>query len=408
MERGSFKILFYINRAKILKNGEASIIMRITSNGQRVSLLVKRSIDPKLWDNTLSCVKGNSRAAKELNYFLETEKLRAHQIHSNMLLSGEYINVETLKDMLLGKNICHKTLVQILDEHNDKCKLLEGKDYTLSTIGRYLTSTKYIVEFLKKKYNKKDIYLTELNNEFISDFDLFLKTVKNCQQNSAIKHLKLLKKVTKLAVTNDWIKKDPFISYKFKLETIDKEFLTDEELNAIITKKFTIKRIEMVRDVFIFCCMTGLAFIDVKQLSKEHIVLGKNGEMWIRKPRQKSKQMCNIPLLEIPIQMIKKYEDDESCIKNNVLLPVMSNQKMNAYLKEVADLCGITKNLTTHVARHSFATSVALANGVSIESVAKMLGHSNTKTTHHYARILDKTISNEMKGLSSKFANITT
>ena len=352
MEKSSIKILFWIRKTRLLKNNETPLLMRITINGQRLELTLSYTVDPKLWDSNKSCVKGNSSKANEINDYLESERLRAYQVYTKMITSGELINLDIFKNILSGNDICKKTLLEILNEHNDNCKLLEGKDYTLSTISRYLTSTRYIAEFINTKYNKKDMYLTELNNIFISDFDLYLKTVKNCQQNSAIKHLKLLKKVVRVALANDWIKKDPFINFRFKLETIDKEFLTEEELNIIITKKFTIKRVETVRDIFIFCCFTGLAFIDVKQLSKEHIVSGKDGEMWIRKPRQKSKNMCNIPLLEIPLQMIKKYQDDESCIKNNVLLPVMSNQKTNAYLKEIADLCGITKNLTTHVARH--------------------------------------------------------
>ena len=359
MERDSIKILFFINKAKMKKNGEIPITMRITLNGHRTNLLTNWSVDPKLWDNKKSCVKGSNRLAKEINHFLETERIKVHQAYNKMTESDSHVNVENLKDILLKKDISNKTLLEILDEHNEKCNQLLEIDYVKATIGRYKTTTKYIEEFIKSKYKIKDIYLTELKNDFISDFDFFLKTEKKCKQNSSIKHLMLLKKVAHIALANDWIKKDPFINFKFKLDVIDKEFLTDEELNAIITKQFAIKRIEMVRDVFIFCCFTGLAFVDVKQLSKEHIISGKEGEMWIRKARQKSGNMCNIPLLSIPLQMIKKYEDDISCTENNVILPVLSNQKMNAYLKEIADLCGIKKNLTTHTARHvSFCFSL--------------------------------------------------
>ena len=195
MEKSSIKILFWIRKTRLLKNNKTPLLMRITINGQRLELTLSYTVDPKLWDSNKSCVKGNSSKANEINDYLESERLRAYQVYTKMITSGELINLDIFKNILSGNDICKKTLLEILNEHNDNCKLLEGKDYTLSTISRYLTSTRYIAEFINTKYNKKDMYLTELNNIFISDFDLYLKTVKNCQQNSAIKHLKLLKKV---------------------------------------------------------------------------------------------------------------------------------------------------------------------------------------------------------------------
>lgn len=407
MERSSFKVLFYISRTKVQKNGEVPILMRLTVDGQRTNLILKRTINPDLWDAKKNNVKSTAgKVAKEINHFLETERLKIFQIHNQMELAREPIILQTVKNKFLGEDICDKTILGVFNEHNEKCQKLVGKDFVQYTADRYIITARYLGEFIKKKYKREDLYLREITTEFISDFDSYLKLEKNCQQNSSIKHLAGLKKVIRIALANDWINKDPFANYKFHLETIDKDFLTDEELNLILSKKFKIERIEAVRDIFVFACFTGLAFIDVKQLTRNHIVEGQNGKMWIRKPRQKTGNMCNIPLMDIPMQILKKYENNPECCKNNTALPVLSNQKMNAYLKEVADLCGINKNLTTHAARHTFATSVTLANGVSIESVAKMLGHSNTKMTHHYARVLDKTILSEMDGVSSKFAPI--
>ena len=209
--------------------------------------------------------------------------------------------------------------------------------------------------------------------------------------------MKCLKKITNLSLANEWINKDPFTGIKFHEKEVNREFLTWDELQIITNKKFDLPRIDLVRDIFIFGCFTGLSFIDIKQLTAEHIVKDREGNFWIRKARQKTKNMCNIPLLDIPLAIIEKYKDNPKCQKQNVLLPVPCNQKMNSYLKEISDLCGIHKEISTHTARHSYATSVCLANGVSIENVAKMLGHSNINMTKRYARVLDQSILNDMQ-----------
>lgn len=213
--------------------------------------------------------------------------------------------------------------------------------------------------------------------------------------------MKCLKKITNRSLANEWISKDPFTGIKFHEKEVNREFLTWDELQTVINKEFELPRIDLVRDIFIFCAFTGLSFIDVKQLTAEHIVIDRSGNHWIRKARQKTKNMCNIPLLDVPLAIIEKYKGYPLCEKQKVLLPVPCNQKMNSYLKEIADLCGIKKNLSTHSARHSYATSVCLANGVSIENVAKMLGHSNISMTKRYARVLDQSILNDMQKVGS-------
>ena len=244
----------------------------------------------------------------------------------------------------------------------------------------------------------------EVNGELVRAFEFYLKTEKECQQNTVIRYMKCLKKITNLALANEWIAKDPFIGIKFHEKEVIREFLTMDELLTIYHKEFPLERITVVRDVFIFAAFTGLAFIDVQQLSPEHIVKDNNGNLWIRKPRQKTKNMCNIPLLDIPLEILRKYADYPACKKKGVLLPVPCNQKMNSYLKEIADLCGIKKNLTTHTARHSFASVIALANNVSLPNVAKMLGHSSTRMTQHYAKVLDQTILRDMQYVERKIS----
>lgn len=294
-----------------------------------------------------------------------------------------------------------RTLIQTIQEHNDQCRELVGKDYALITVRRYESCKRYLAELIRLKYDKEDLPLPEVNGELVRAFEFYLKTEKECQQNTVIRYMKCLKKITNLALANEWITKDPFIGIKFHEKEVIREFLTLDELHRIYNKEFSLDRITVVRDVFIFAAFTGLAFIDVQQLSAEHIVQDNNGNYWIRKPRQKTKNMCNIPLLDIPMQILEKYKSHPTCQKKNVLLPVPCNQKMNSYLKEIADLCNISKCLTTHTARHSYATSVCLANGVSIENVAKMLGHSNIKMTQHYAHVLDSSILKDMMNVRS-------
>ena len=296
-------------------------------------------------------------------------------------------------------------MLEVYAEHNEKCRALIGKEYTESTVTKFDTSINRLKEYIRSCYHRDDIMLVELDGQFIRDFDFWLKTDKHCQNNSALKHLKNLKKVVRIALANGWIKKDPFYGIRFKQEEVNVEFLSREELDILMNKEFTIKRLEQVRDIFVFCCFTALAFVDVQQLSREHLIKDNNDALWIRKVRQKTNQMCNIPVLSIPQRILGKYKDNAECIKKGVLLPVISNQRMNAYLKEIADLCGIAKRLTTHVARHTAATVVFLANDVSMENVSKILGHSNIRMTQHYARVLDSSIMRDMANVERNFLN---
>ena len=387
MRRISFNVLFFIKKTKLLKNGEASVCMRITVDGQRVETNIRKSVDPSSWNQAKECVRGKSRKANELNSYIEEAKIKLHSIFTELEEQGSTITARILQEKFFGLNILKeepKTLLATIQEHNDQCRALIGKDYTLITVRRYETCKRYLAELIQRRYSKDDLLLTEINGEFVRAFEFYLKTEKECQQNTVIRYMKCLKKITNLALANEWIAKDPFIGIKFHEKEVIREFLTLEELQTIYQKEFTVERIVLVRDIFIFAAFTGLAFIDVQQLS----------------PEQKTKNMCNIPLLDIPQEILKKYENHPFRHKKGTLLPVPCNQKMNSYLKEIADLCNIQKKLTTHTARHSYATSVCLANGVSIENVAKMLGHSNIKMTQHYAKVLDRSIMKDMRNVA--------
>lgn len=387
VKRNTLSVLFIIKKAKLLKNGEAPICMRITVNKRVAEVMIKRSIPIDLWNQKKECSKGKDRVAAELNHYINTVRAKVLQIHRELEIDNKPITADIIKDCFYGRDKVQRSLLEVYAEHNEKCRALIGKEYTESTVTKFDTSINRLKEYIRSNYHRDDIMLAELDGQFIRDFDFWLKTDKHCQNNSALKHLKNLKKVIRIALANDWIKKDPFYGIHFKQDEVNVEFLSREELDILMNKEFTIKRLEQVRDVFVFCCFTALAFVDVQQLSREHLIKDNNGALWIRKARQKTNQMCNVPVLSIPQRILRKYEDNAECIKKGVLLPVISNQRMNAYLKEIADVCGIAKRLTTHVARHTAATVVFLANDVSMENVSKILGHSNIRMTQHYAKV---------------------
>lgn len=409
MKRDSFNVLFYLKKAKLLKSGEASVCMRITVNGARVENNIRKSIDPALWNQPKECAKGKSRKACDLNTYIEEARIKLHQLFNEMEEQGQFITARILQERFFGQDKepeAVRTIIGTMQEHNDQCRALVGKDYALITVRRYESCKRYLAELIRQRYDKEDLPLTEVNGELVRAFEFYLKTEKECQQNTVIRYMKCLKKITNLALANEWIAKDPFVGIKFHEKEVIREFLTMDELLTIYHKEFPLERITVVRDIFIFAAFTGLAFIDVQQLATEHIVEDQNGNKWIRKPRQKAKNMCNIPLLDIPMAILRKYANHPACQKKKVLLPVPCNQKMNSYLKEIADLCLIKKNLSTQTARHSYATSVCLANGVSIENVAKMLGHSNIKMTQHYARVLDSSILRDMNNVKNMMAKV--
>jgi len=403
MKRNYFSTLFFIKKTKLLKNGEAPVCMRITINGQRAEIQIKRSVEVKKWNNKKECSLGKERKDMELNHYLEAVKSKVLQIHRELEIDGKPITAEIIKQLFYGKDKSPKMLLIAFEEHNRKCRELLGKDYVLGTVLRYERTVTYISEYLKQEYKMFDIALRELNNAFVTGFEHFLKTEKNCAQNAAVKYQKNLKRIVRIALANKWMDTDPFAEIRFKQTPSNREFLVEEELKKLLSKEFDIPRMEIVRDIFVFCCFTGLAFTDIQHLTTKHIICNSNGEYWIYKPREKTDNMCNIPLLDIPLQLIQKYKYHPETEMKDICFPVPSNQRMNSYLKEIADVCGIKKKLTTHVARHTFAC-LTLANKVSIESIAKMLGHTDIRTTKIYAKVLDRTISEEMEVLKKKFA----
>src|SRR4051794_35921178 len=248
------------------------------------------------------------------------------------------------------------------------------------------------------------MWMSKMSITFITSFD-YLRSECKYNNNSAVKYIKNFKKVIRICIANGWINKDPFVNYKSKVREVKRDYLSQEELKTISQKRFVSERLNQIRDIFLFSCFTGLAYADVKKLKRSEINVGVDGGEWIFTSRQKTETASRIPLLPFTLQLLERYRDHPQCVIKDRVLPVPSNQKMNAYLKEIADICGITKQFTFHIARHTFATTVTLSNGVPIESVSKMLGHTNLRTTQHYAKILDKKVGDDMKILHAKFSS---
>lgn len=399
----SLSLLFYIKKSKADEHGKANIYLRITLDGRRAECSIHRKIHSSEWNTKTQLALGNSMAAQEINRELGVIKNKIYSIqHQFQREEKEYTAID-LRDAYLGKDKTQKMLLEIFQEHNTEVESLIGKDFAAGTAERYRTCKKHVASFIKTTYKKNDIPVQNIDHRFITGLEYYLKTTRKCAHNSAIKYITNFKKIIRIAHANDWIDKDPFLHWKAKLKIVDREFLSEEEIQKIINLDLKMERLDQVRDIFIFCCFTGLAYADVKKLNRGDISVGADGEEWVKTKRSKTDSRSNIPILPIAKVIIEKYKDNKLLKEKNLVLPVLSNQKMNAYIKEIANLCGITKNLTFHLARHTFATTVTLTNGVPIESVSKMLGHTNLKTTQHYAKILDMKVSKDMAILREKF-----
>lgn len=404
----NISILFYLKRVKTNNQGLTPIFQRITINGKRLDNSTGKYIDPNKWNSDTSRMRGNSEEARLLNAHLDNLKVKIFTAEKKLIASELDITIENLKNALHHKLNRKRMLVPIFQDHNNKIKELIGKEYAPGTLERYTTSLKHTIEFMQWKYNMADIDITKIDHAFITDYEFWLRSIRNCSNNTAVKYIKNFNKIIKLCLANDWLDKNPFANYKAKVKEVERVYLTEDEIQTIINKDFNTERLALVRDIFLFSCFTGLAYIDVKNLTQSHISYGIDGEKWISTHRQKTESASKIPILPVTQTIIDKYENHPQSSNEDKLLPILSNQKMNAYLKEIAAICNINKELTFHIARHTFATTVTLTNGVPIESVGKMLGHKNLRTTQHYAKVLDSKVSEDMKILKDKFSHSIT
>ena len=403
----TFSYIFYLKKSKIYEKGSVPIYLRITIDGKRAEISIKQEADPDNWNSKAGRLDGKSEKVRQFNSYLDTLQSQLYAAHQALIRDNKMITAEALKNRYTGASEKQRMLIIIFQKHNDEVEALIDNGFAAGTVERYKTSLSHTQEFIKWKFRISDIDIREIGHEFITDYDFYLRSVRKCANNTVIKYIKNFKKIVRICIANGWLDKDPFIRYKPKLTEVERDFLAAEELLVLAEKVFGIDRLNQVKDIFMFSCYTGLAYVDVKKLTPSNLVIGIDGKYWIKTHRTKTDTPSNIPLLPPAMEIINKYKDHPAAVNKGGLLPVLSNQNMNAYLKEIAIVCGITKNLTFHIARHTFATTVTLSNGISLESVSKMLGHKNMRTTQHYAKILDKKVSQDMDILFRKYESNT-
>lgn len=397
-------VLFWLRKSKADENGLCPVYARFTIEGARTELSLGKKVHPDKWLPKSEMMKGNTEEARTFNSYLNLVKGNL-QKHYNLLITqtSSRITPEMVRNAYVGIKEEKKTLIQAFDYHNLKfAEKAKSGHLSEATLKRYHITKGKVCDYLKHQYKVSDMALENLNMAFITNFEHFLLTKHKLQNNTAMKYIKNVKKIVTVAVSLEWITHNPFQAFKCSYAQPEREVLTQDDLDTMYHKSFAIKRMEIVRDVFIFCCYTGFAYHEVEALTQESVVRGIDGEKWINICRSKTGSLESVMLLPIPLEIIDKYKNDPYCKANNKLLPVSSNQKYNAYLKELADICHIRIPLTSHIARHTFATTVTLANDVPIETVSSLLGHKNIHTTQIYAKVVKKKVSNDMKMLRQR------
>ncbi|NHA03240.1 site-specific integrase [Mucilaginibacter sp. HC2] len=392
----TFGLLFFLKQPKNKGEDNRFIYLKITVDGKAVELSTKRRCEQSRWNARAGRAVGTKEATKELNQYLDSFEQQVFQVKRFLNDSERNVSAQGIKDILTGNVEKPKMILEIFRQHNDQMEALEGIDFATGTIERYNISLDHTRAFIKWHYKVEDKPIKELDYEFISQYAFWLKTERKCNHNSTMKYLANFKKVVLICVKNRWLPGDPFANFKLTKKPVEKTALTESELKRIIEREFISERLDIVRDVFVFCCYTGLAYADVRNLKRSDVKKGVDNKEWIFIKRQKTNSPSNLPLLAQARRIVSNYSKHPKCADSGLVLPVLTNQKMNAYLKEIADLCGIKMDLTFHIARHTFATTVTLNNGVPIESVSKMLGHASIKQTQHYAKTQEFKVGKDM------------
>lgn len=401
MLESSFGLAFFL-KSPHKGSKVRAVYLRITVDGIPKETSTKRKWDSTRWDQKTERAIGTKEDARSLNFFLDSLILKVNEYKTEIMYSGKPITSEKVMDYVLGKITPRIKLLEEFQKHNDEMRALLNKGYAQGTLDRFTITKNHLTAFIKFKFNKTDLEFTDLNLEFIKDFEFYLRTVRNCSNNTTLKYITNFKKIVIRAIDKEIILKDPFKNFKGRKTKMVKKPLTTQELYELERHYFTTDRLNVVRDVFVFQCYTGMAYIDAYQLKKTDIKNGIDGNLWIMSERQKTNSTTNVPLLPQALKIIEKYKDHPLCLQRGTVLPVSSNQKMNEYLKEIAILCGFPFTLNTHMARRTFGSTVTLNNNVPINVVKEMLGHSSVKQTEAYAITEQATIGREMSLLKKK------
>jgi site-specific recombinase XerD len=382
-------ILFWIKKNR-LKNGKTPIYARVKIDGVRAEFSTNHEVPVLEWNSQAQFVVQKNPDAMEINKALVDFKNKLYQCKNMLEYKKQPLTLENIRNEFNGVAEKPRMLLEIIRQYVEDVKKLIGKDYVIASWWKYRATMNLVANFVQWKYKKLDIPLDSVKHSFITDFEFYLKTEKNINPSTNPKYIKSLRKMIRQCVVNEWLDRDPFLGYQLKVRTAERGFLTNEEIQRQHEKEFGIERLNLVRDLFLFSCYTGLSYIDIFNLTKDNISMGIDGKKWIFTHRQKTDISSRIPLLPPALDILQKYSNCPAALNRSKLLLIASNQKVNSYLKEIADCCGIKKKLTFHMARHTFATTITLSNGVPIESVSKMLGHTKIQTTQIYAKVLDE------------------
>lgn len=403
MLEASFGLIFFLKTPK-KPTSIRSVYLKVTVDGIPKETSIKRKWDVSRWDQKAKRATGTKEDAKTLNFYLDSLQVKINVYRTSLINSEKRVTSLKIIDFINGKVAPTNKILEEFQLHNDEMFALVPKEFAIGTHERYVTARSHVQEFIKFKYCMEDLEFRELNHQFILDYEFYLKTVRECSHNTTLKYISNFKKIVLRAIDKDLLHDNPFKRFKSKLTKTKKKPLTSAELHILEKHKFSTERLSMVRDIFVFQCYTGLAYIDAFQLKKSDIKIGIDGERWIMSTRQKTGSCTDIPLLPSAISILEKYENHPTCLAKNSVLPVKSNQKMNEYLKEISVLCEFDCTLNTHKARRTFGSTVTLNNDVPINVVKEMLGHSSVKQTEEYAITEQQSINRNMHVLKQKLS----
>ena len=402
--KSTFSTIFYLKRQTVKADGTSPIMGRVTIDGTRKQFSCKLTIDAKIWDAKTGRATGRSTVALETNRMLDKIRVKINGHYQEIMDRDNYVTAEKVKNAFLGLEHRQYTLLKVFERYNeDYEKLYNAGMKSKSSFNKYLTVYKHLKEFIGQRYRMSDIALKELTPAFITDFDMFLRVDKRCCNNTVWIYTCPLRTMVSISINNGWLTRDPFREYEIQKEDTERGFLTREEINLLLNGKLKNGKQELVRDLFLFCCFTGLSFTDMRNLSEENLRTYFDEHVWIYMHRQKTGVQSNIRLLDIPLRIIEKYK---GLGKDNKVLPVPSYMNCLYGINVVAKKCGINKRLTWHMSRHTMATEICLTNNVPIETVSSILGHKNIKTTQIYAKITKEKLNKDMENLSAQLGNI--
>jgi integrase len=403
----NIKITFWLNRVKKNSKNLVPVYMRVTQNYDFFSKATGIRIPAGDWDKKAMRIKGATQEVATANATLDSLRVKVLQVVNQLNLSGKPYNIHTIQKTLEGNETSQLTILKVYEEQLTEMKKLKGKDFAPATIIKYKNTQLRLKQYIRYKYHRGDMFLYELNYQFMSGFESFLKQKYNNSTTTCYKHYQRFTRVIHKAMHKGYIEKYPFENYKIKLPRTKILYLTQEEIDRIDHTNFKVERLIVIRDIFVFCIYTGLAYAEVESLTPDNITKGIDGEFWLNIHRKKTKKDYQVPLLPRALEILDKYKNHPLCLKKGTCLAVPSNVKYNAYLKEIGDIAGIPKNkpLVTHLARKTFATTIALTNGMNIGVLSKILGHNSIKVTlDSYGTIIDELMIRNVKELKEKLS----